>query len=108
MIVATLCCHVRRYIRVCHLVAHIALQWLYECCMHGTCVGMSERETLRFFLGPAMKDSSFAGLCRPLVLMIFHVPQCHGGFKVLWVCSCVCVVIRLAESVVADRLVIAA
>ena len=38
MIGVTFCCHVRREMRVCHVMPQNAVSWLHECCM-GVCFG---------------------------------------------------------------------
>ena len=38
----------------------------------------------------------------------FFLPHCNGGFKLLWVCLCVGTYRGVLESVVADRLGMAA
>ena len=48
MIVAMLCCCVRRYMRVSHVMPQNALWWLHECCMELVLGRKTEHETLRF------------------------------------------------------------
>jgi len=48
MIGVTFCCHVRRYMQVCHVMLQNAVYWLHECCM-GLVLGRKpERKTLCF------------------------------------------------------------
>jgi len=62
MIVVIWCCHVRRYMRVSHVMLQNALWWLHERCM-GHCVGEETGARNRAFfrvkwLQPAMKGTS--------------------------------------------------
>ena len=70
MIVVIWCCHVRRYMRVSHVMLQNALWWLHECCMlHGACVAEEAgARNLAFFrvkwLQLAMKGTSCVGRLR--------------------------------------------
>ena len=68
MIVVIWCCHVRRYMRVSHVMLQNALWWLHECCM-GLVVEEAGAPNLLFFrvkwLQPAMKGTSCVWRLRP-------------------------------------------
>ena len=92
MIVVIWCCHVRRYMRVSHVMLQNALWWLHERCM-GLVLGRKpEHETVFFrvkWMQPSMKGTSCVQRVRLRVVCLFVLPHCSGGFKLLWVCLCV-------------------
>ena len=74
-----LCCHVRRYMRVSHVMLRNALYWVNECCM-GLVLGRKpEDETVRFFcvkwLQPAMQ-----GTCLVCAAVAAAVVSCVNWF----------------------------
>ena len=66
--------------------------------LQGLCFGEEAgARNLVFFrvkwLQPAMKGTSSVRRVRLRSVCPFFLPHCNGGFKLLWVCLCVCVVI---------------
>ena len=66
--------------------------------LHGLCFGEEAgARNLVFFrvkwLQATMKATSCVRRVRLRSVCRFFLPQCNGGFKLLWVCLCVCVVI---------------
>ena len=62
--------------------------------LHGLCFGEEAgAQNLVFFrvkwLQPAMKGTSSCGGCGCGRFIVFFLPQCNGGLKLLWVCLCV-------------------
>ena len=62
--------------------------------LHGLCFGEEAgARNLVFFrvkwLQPAMKGTSSVRRVRLRSVGRFFLPQCNGGFKLLWVCLCV-------------------
>ena len=62
--------------------------------LHGLCFGEEAgARNLVFFrvkwLQPTMKGTSCVRRLRLRSVYRFFLPQCHGGFKLLWVCLCV-------------------
>ena len=91
---------------VCLCVRSYRVFWICGCrshwngCMmlHGLCFGEEAgARNLVFFrvkwLQATMKGTSCVRRLRLRSVYRFFLPQCHGGFKLLWVCLCVCVVI---------------
>ena len=89
--------------------------------LQGFCfvTGRPEHETLWFFrvkwLQPAMKGTSSVRRVRLRSVCRFFLPQCNGGFKLLWVCLCVRsyrvfwnLCLQIALGVAASRLLAAA
>ena len=60
------------------------------------------------WLQAAMKGTSCVRRVRLRSVCLFFLPHCNGGFKLLWVCLCVGTYRGVLESVVADRLGMAA